>query len=260
MPDEARDSIEDSPSAQRAGGGEDRVLAALAHLRRSLPGDGSASGPGSFASQEACLTEWATGLGLLLNPHDLPAKAVKGGQEHDLWHEEATDRYWKLTKNRVFGLNPGIELALVSSAEDARRFHLWEATPLQYLERLDLHNLLVPGLNRLEGIIAQPGDLSIVTSQPRFDIVAVTQQEIDDWFASLGFQKVTTAAYYRADDNLGVFDAHDKNVIRAGDTLMPCDVIPCQPDGGFLDFIRDTLAGGHSLRAVRTTHTSPPTE
>lgn len=84
-------------------------------------------------------------MGLLLNPEDLPAKAVKGGQEHDLWHEEATDRYWKLTKNGVFGLNPGIDLALVSSAEDARRFHLWEATPLQYLERLDLHNLLVPG-------------------------------------------------------------------------------------------------------------------
>jgi len=192
-------------------------------------------------------------MGLLLNPEDLPSKAVKGGQEHDLWHEETTDRYWKLTKNGVFGLNPGIDLALVSSAEDARRFHLWEATPLQYLERLDLHNLLVPGLNRLEGVISQPGDLSIVTSQPRFDIIAVTQQEIDDWFASLGFHKVANAAYFRPEDNLGVFDAHDKNVIRAGDTLMPFDVIPCLPEGGFLDFIRDTLAAGHSLRAVRTT-------
>lgn len=181
------------------------------------------------------------------------SKVVKGGQEHDLWHDEITDRYWKLTKNGVFGLNPGIELALVSSAEDARRFHLWEATPLQYLERLELHNLLVPGLNRIEGVISQPGDLSIVTSQPRFDIIAVTQPEIDDWFVSMGFHKVADAAYFRWEDNLGIFDAHDKNVIRAGDTLMPFDVIPCLPDGGFLDFIRDTLAAGHSLRAVRTT-------
>jgi hypothetical protein len=55
-------------------------------------------------------------MGLLLSPEDLPSKAVKGGQEHDLWHEETTDRYWKLTKNGVFGLNPGIDLALVSSA------------------------------------------------------------------------------------------------------------------------------------------------
>lgn len=54
----------------------------------------------------------------MLNPEDLPSKAVKGGQEHDLWHEETTDRYWKLTKNGVFGLSPGVEMALVSSAED----------------------------------------------------------------------------------------------------------------------------------------------
>jgi len=256
MPDETREPSEDPSPAQHPAGGEDRIVAALAHVRRSLSGNGFPSGQGTFAGQEACLAGWAESLDLLLNPEDLPAKAVKGGQEHDIWHEESTDRYWKLTKNRVFGLNPGIELALVSSADDARRFHLWEATPLQYLERLELHNLLVPGLNRLEGVISQPGDLSIVTSQPRFDIVTVTQQEIDDWFASLGFHKVATAAYYRADDNLGVFDAHDKNVIRAGDILMPFDVIPCLPEGGFLDFIRDTLTAGHTLRAVRTTRSS----
>jgi hypothetical protein len=33
-------------------------------------------------------------------------------------------------------------------------------------------------------------------------------------------------------------------------------VIPVQPDGGFLDFIRDTLARGVSLSVVRTTHTT----
>lgn len=257
MKDDTASPLNDPAAAQQAAGGNDRIDTALAYLRRGLSGDGCPPGESSFARQEACVAKWADSVGLLLNPEDLPAKAVKGGQEHDLWHEETTDRYWKLTKNGVFGLNPGIDLALVSSAEDARRFHLWEATPLQYLERLDLHNLLVPGLNRLEGVIAQPGDLSIVTSQPRFDIIAVTQQEIDDWFASLGFQKVANAAYFRAEDNLGVFDAHDKNVIRVGDTLMPFDVIPCLPEGGFLDFIRDTLAAGHSVRAVRTTRSHP---
>jgi hypothetical protein len=258
MADDTSDSINHPTAPEQAAVGDDRIIAALAYLRRGLSRDGSALGESSFARQEACLTEWAQGLGLLLNPEDLPSKVVKGGQEHDLWHDETTDRYWKLTKNGIFGLSPGIELALVSSAEDARRFHLWEATPLQYLERLELHNLLVPGLNRLEGVISQPGDLSIVTSQPRFDIVAVTQSEIDDWFASLGFQKVANAAYFRTADNLGVFDAHDKNVIRAGVTLMPFDVIPCLPEGGFLDFIRDTLSAGHSLRAVRSTRSESP--
>jgi hypothetical protein len=178
---------------------------------------------------------------------------LKGGQEHELWHDESEDRIWKLTRGGVFGLQPGIDLALVSSSEDARRFHLWEANPIEYLERLLLHNLLVPGLNRLEGVIVQPDDLTIVTSQPRFEIAAVTTAEIDEWFAELGFGKVTDSSYYRETDNLGVFDAHEKNVVRAEDTLIPFDVIPCQPAGGFLDFVHETLAGGHHIRAVKTT-------
>ena len=148
-------------------------------------------------------------------------------------------------------------MALVSSAADARRFHLWESTPLEYLERLHLQNLLIPGLNVLEGVISQPGgDLAIVTSQPRFELVPVTTAEIDAWFASLGFAKVAESSYYRAEDNLGVFDAHDKNLVRADDVLVPFDVIPCRPAGGFLAFIEETLAAGHTLRAIRTVTTA----
>ncbi|MCP5545688.1 MAG: hypothetical protein H7A49_17475 [Akkermansiaceae bacterium] len=83
---------------------------------------------------------------------------------------------------------------------------------MEYLERLRLQNLLVPGINQLEGVIAhnEGGGIAIVTSQPRFEIVAVRTVEIDLWFAHLGFQKITDSAYYRAEDNLGVFDAHEK--------------------------------------------------
>ncbi|MES2659331.1 MAG: hypothetical protein V4689_11995 [Verrucomicrobiota bacterium] len=52
----------------------------------------------------------------MLSPSDLPAKVIRGGQEHELYHDENTDRYFKVTRNGVFGLSPGIELALVSSA------------------------------------------------------------------------------------------------------------------------------------------------
>ena len=98
--------------------------------------------------------------------------------------------------------------------------------------------------------------MAIVTSQPRFDLVPVTTSGIDVWFASLGFQKVTDAASYRSEDNPGIFDAHDKNLVRAGDLLVPFDVIPCRPAGGFLAFIEETLAAGHQLGAIRTVTTS----
>ncbi|MGN6553674.1 MAG: hypothetical protein ACTHLW_08125 [Verrucomicrobiota bacterium] len=194
---------------------------------------------------------------MLLTPDWLPTIPLRGGQEHDLYHDTLSDRYFKVTREGVFGFSPGIELALVSSGEDARRFHLWEATPVEYLERLALHNQLVPEINRLEGVLDQPdGDMAVVTSQPRFDIVPVTESEIDAWFAGLGFTRITRSAYYRADDNLGVFDAHDKNVVRAGTSLIPFDIIPCRPAEGFLKFIEDTLAAGHTLTAQRTATTS----
>ena len=190
----------------------------------------------------------------MLNPDTITPFLDRGGQEHEILKQE--DRILKVTRNGVFGLSPGIELALVSSSQDARRFHLWEASPVEYLERLHLQNQLVPGLNRLEGVIHQAnGELAIVTSQPRFEIIPVSTAEIDAWFASRDFEKITDSAYYRREDNLGVFDAHDKNLVRAGDDLIPFDVIPCHPGGGFLAFIEETLTAGHSLRAVRTVTT-----
>jgi len=253
QPESSRQAAPDPGAGQR-----DLVRAALDYLRGSAPSNGGASGPPTVARQKADLCEWAKSLGLLLTPDQFPAIPVRGGQEHDLFHDTATDRYFKVTRNGIFGLSPGIELALVSSGEDARRFQLWEATPLEYLERLDLHNQLVPGLNTLEGVFVQAdGDMAIVTSQPRFEIVPVSEAEIDAWFAAQGFEKITHSGYYREEDNLGVFDAHNKNVVRAGDLLVPFDVIPCRPAGGFLKFIADTILAGHTLKAERTASTTP---
>ncbi len=248
--------LPDPPAHQRGSDARDLVRAALDHLRGVQEAGGSPSGPPSLARQEASLLQWADGVGLLLNPEEIIPYLDRGGQEHEILKQG--ERVLKVTRNGVFGLSPGIELALVSSSQEDRRFHLWEATPLEYLERLHLQNLLVPDLNQLEGIIHQSnGDLAIVTSQPRFEIIPVTTAEIDTWFSALGFAKITASAYYRADDNLGVFDAHDKNLVRAGDDLIPFDVIPCHPAGGFLNFIEETLAAGHTLRAVRTVTTQP---
>jgi hypothetical protein len=147
----------------------------------------------------------------------------------------------------------------VASGSDARRLHLWEATPFHYLLRLHLQNQLIPELNRLEGIILHNAELSIVISQPRFDIIPVTEQEIDAWFLAQGFRKIASASYYRENDNLGIFDAHDKNVLRSSldpSILIPFDVIPCHPEKGFLGFIQSALAENLHLQTERSTHTT----
>lgn len=249
----------DTTSCLPGDDGKDRIVAALDFLRGVLRGSGETHWKTNTFRQKTCLEKWAKSLDILLNPEEILPRLKRGGQEHDYYLDEAKDRCVKVTRSGIFGLAPGIELALVPANQDARRFHLWEASPWEYLERLRLQNLITPGLNRLEGILVQEDDLGICISQPRLELIAVTQAEIDDWFVAQGFQIVTTAAYYRGEDNLGIFDAHDKNVVRSSvdpGTLIPFDVIPVQPDGGFLDFIRDTLARGESLSIVRTTHTT----
>ncbi|HEY3761932.1 MAG TPA: hypothetical protein VGN23_09310 [Verrucomicrobiae bacterium] len=240
-------------------GRSDLILSALNHLLRIQPAGGETSGPPTIARQKKNLGEWARGLGLLLDADSIIPRLGRGGQEHDIVAEG--DHVIKVTRNGVFGFSPGIDLALVASDEDARCFHLWEATPIEYLERLELHNQLIPDLNALVGILVQAdGDLAIVTSQPRFDIVPVSEKEIDEWFAGKGFKKITESAYYRVEDNLGVFDAHTKNVIRAGDQLVPFDVIPCHPAEGFLQFVEDTLKAGHNLKTERKVTTTSRSE
>jgi len=252
VPDSNQPTAGEAPAHSRADGAH-LILAAFDHLRGVSAAGIGTSGPPTLAWQKENLRQWARGLGLLLDASRIVPRLERGGQEHD-WFREG-ERVFKVTRDGIFGLSPGIDLALVSSDMDARRFHLWEASPMEYLERLLLQNQLVPGLNRLEGIIDQSDDLAIVTSQPRFDIVPVTVAEIDEWFAAQGFQKVTSSGYYRAEDNLAIFDAHAKNLVRFEDTLIPFDVIPCRPAGGFLQFIADTLAAGHTVTAVRTVST-----
>jgi hypothetical protein len=129
----------------------------------------------------------------------------------------------------------------------------------------DAADLILAALDQLRGVHETSG------SPPRPPTLACQKENLrqwadrlglllNNWFASLGFVKITDAAYYRAEDNLGVFDAHDKNLVRADeDVLVPFDVIPCHPAGGFLAFIEEAHTAGHTLRAIRavTTHRQP---
>ena len=139
-----------SPADLPTGDGEDRIVAALAYLERSTEAGGEAPWKTSPSRQEARLREWADSLGLLLDPAAILGQLQRGGMEHDIIPGE--QRFLKVTRLGVFGYTPGLELALVSSSEEARRFHLWEALPHQYLERLHLQNTaLTPGVEYPRG-------------------------------------------------------------------------------------------------------------
>ena len=80
------------PAHQRGTHGADLVLAALDFLRGGVSADVGTCGSPTLARQKEDLRQWADRLGLLLSSSDLPAKVVRGGQEHELFHDEITDR------------------------------------------------------------------------------------------------------------------------------------------------------------------------
>lgn len=255
MEDDERKSSGSETAPDEGADAGDRIVAALDHLRSVLSRDGRSSWEEEYRPQEACLRAWAEDQHLLLKPADCP-EFRRGGQEHDVSFDESFERILKLTRHGVFGFTPGINIEVVSDGDDPRRFNLWDATPFRYFDRLRLQNRLTPGLNRLEGIVAYENELAIMISQPRFPLNPVSQREIDEWFVERGFEQIANAAYYRKEDNLAVFDAHDKNVIRVGEDLVPFDIIPVRPSGGFREFVEDTIKAGVGLTAKRTTRTT----
>jgi hypothetical protein len=257
MSDESTRPTRNHPHHHSRDDGEDLIITAQAHLRASTRRDGKTPWETTTANQKRCLKDRAESRGIFIELSHYADSLKKGGQEHEVIPKET--HYLKITRSGYFGFQPGIELAMVNATEDARRFHLWEATPWEYLERLRLQNLLTNNINTLIGFTADADDLAFVISQPRFKLIPVTQDEIDQWFISLGFEQVTNSAYYRKADNLAIFDAHDKNVIRSStnpNLLIPFDIIPVQPSKGFLKFIQDTLSTNATLQVIRSSHTT----
>ena len=123
----SKDPDSDSADLQKPDS-ENLVVSAIDYIRGILSASREASGTPTVAWQKKSLCEWARSLGLLLKPDLIVPRLERGGQEHDIFRDG--ERVIKVTRYGVFGLSPGIELALVASSVDARRFHLWEASGL----------------------------------------------------------------------------------------------------------------------------------
>jgi len=99
------------PADQRGTDARDSCRQKTDFHRGVLSANRTALGTPDAPCKKASLLQWADGLGLLLNSADLPKKFIRGGKEHELFHEEETDRYLKVTRNGVFGFPAAILLS-----------------------------------------------------------------------------------------------------------------------------------------------------
>lgn len=108
------------------------------------------------------------------------------------------------------------------------------ATPLEYLDRLALHNELFGDDMEFLGLVRQKGGLSFVVSQIFLRGKKPTIPQIAAFMRSHGFRKLRGEnAYFRPDDKLAVFDAHARNFVFTEGMPVPFDVIPQYVSGRF---------------------------
>ncbi|MEW6301829.1 MAG: hypothetical protein AB1705_00045 [Verrucomicrobiota bacterium] len=157
----------------------------------------------------------------------LPKDDVGGG-EHIVRMEEKSNRVLKATQ---LGKHKGYGIALGSFSHGA--------TPAEYLDRLNLQNIIFNDDIRLERVVLKGGKPVIVTSQPAIKGIVPAQAAIDETMAAKGFETLTPGAYYDERNGLLIFDLFPRNAMQAEDgVIYPFDPViqRIQPD--FADFLR----------------------
>ncbi len=155
------------------------------------------------------------------------------GQEHRVRLDKAHHQVFKATHPETYGGAPQISYDLDPLTDrPVRRLVMGKATPMVYLERWSLFNAAFGDDVRLERVLSIGNGLSIVVSQRDITGDAPSLEEIESYFVERGFLPVPNSqdAYYRAADDLLSLDAHQANLVRTADGIVPIDIPVFHPD------------------------------
>jgi hypothetical protein len=209
----------------------DLAAAATAHLRRS--GYTIESGVGNsdeIGKQSACLLEWARSKKVIL-AESLTAGLQKypgTSAEHEVFVRPSDNRAIKLTYPGTFGATPKADGLLQA------------ATPLFYLARINLMNLMFDSDLKLEGITigksliigTKEEQIRMVISQPWIRGENPSQpnpsaSEISQFMESLGFIPLKDSYYgwRHKGKKITILDAQIHNFIKSPAGVVPIDLV-----------------------------------
>ena len=163
-------------------------------------------------SEAVQLLAWAKTQGWLIDTDDLDQRLglmteVRAGDEHDVWHDELTNRAVKLTRHTL-----GQPVFIAGS-------------PITYIVNLKQQNALFGTDYAFEGIVSDEGIPRIVISMPWVYGTPVTQQAKEKYFKALGFEPAGDDTFYSMGRDLLVTDARAANVVERPDgTIQPIDI------------------------------------
>lgn len=214
----------------------DSVESAL-RFARSGQSTGGARGKSVRTAQLNLLIEWCSIHGKAL-AHDFLIwySHVGSGGEHTVYRNKKSNLAIKVTYPNAFGHSVWADRS--------------PATPVEYLERLNLHNVLFGDTIQICGLILAENHVQIVTTQPWIeaheDNPIPEGAEIDAFFSDEGFQRVdigtATPFYFDYASGILIGDARDENFIRSTDgEIIPIDLVIGKPGPALLARIKDSL-------------------
>jgi hypothetical protein len=180
------------------------------------------------------LAAWADAKGALWTEERPPKTDALTGGEHLVEIDELTGTVFKTTHPGKFGFSVDIEMIRPKGWRAAPRITagLVDATPVEYLLRLQWQNELFGDAIRVVGAARYPQGLSVLTTQPFYSGGRTEQTRINDWFQALGWQQLGSkeGAFYDKDRDLLIMDALPRNVLTLDEgTIMPFDVVIVKP-------------------------------
>ena len=204
----------------------------------------SASGqPESFAEryrgQLRDLVDWARSNGRVLDPSLVEQPSSVAGGEHQVWHDQDTDRMVKVTLPGQLGVKLSGDAPGSSKVRSNTNLLDNQTSPSDYLNRIKILNALGDDV-QLHGIVYREGSShpSIVTSQPRYDGVddpglmkPIKTLLIDRGMKKDGFTKIGPGEYYDPESKTTLADAFARNVaINKDGSIIPFDAVASHGD------------------------------
>jgi hypothetical protein len=172
------------------------------------------------------LLAWARENGRLIETASYLKLLEDQGEEHRVWLDVPSQRYFKTTHAGRFGF-------IVVAMPDGT-LELTSGTPLEYLERLLLQNALFGDSVQLEGVATEENGTVILTSQPNIEGSPITADDMLTFMSKLWFQPLRglslgrpgALAFYRDLDEIAAFDAHPGNFVKdESGIVLPIDLV-----------------------------------
>ena len=163
-------------------------------------------------------------------PYQLTLSPDEEGNEHQIWYRPDANTVIKATWPDFFGL-----LVIHRPNEEHK------ASPIAYLERWVLHNELFGDDVRFIGVLADHANLRLLIEQPAIAGTPATDEEIQRFFTSTGWQRFVidgNIAYFDPQKQVVISDTHRGNIILMDDGLLAPIDLRVQPiTGSLLDTV-----------------------